>query len=70
MYIGKYIYFFCSPFTETDMAIAIKSIPTLENKVAQAFITKAESSVKDRGTIDFSEQVKTANSILAKAQLK
>ncbi|MEQ9304936.1 MAG: hypothetical protein RJQ14_13590 [Marinoscillum sp.] len=52
------------------MAIAIKSIPTLENKAAQSFVKKAESSLKKRGTVDFSKQVKSASNILAKAQIK
>ncbi|MEQ9049140.1 MAG: hypothetical protein RLP11_02470 [Marinoscillum sp.] len=53
-----------------DMAIAIKSIPTLENQAAQSFVKKAESSVQKRGTVDFSKQIKSASNILAKAQLK
>ncbi|MEQ8583079.1 MAG: hypothetical protein RIC30_10910 [Marinoscillum sp.] len=52
------------------MAIAIKSIPTLENQAAQSFVKKAESSVQKRGTVDFSKQIKSASNILAKAQLK
>jgi hypothetical protein len=52
------------------MAIAIKSIPTLENKAAQAFVKNADEALKNRGTVNFAQQVKTANSILAKAKLK
>ena len=39
------------------MAIAIKSIPTLESKDAKAFIRKADAKSKKRATIDFSKQV-------------
>ncbi len=52
------------------MAIAIKSIPTLENETAQAFVKKADSAVKNRATVDFSKQVKIARAILKKANLK
>lgn len=52
-----------------NMAIAIKSIPTLKNKVAQRFVHKAETAVINRATVDFSEQVKTTQAILNKAKL-
>jgi hypothetical protein len=52
------------------MAIAFKSIPTLQDKAAESFVKKADASAKEKGTIDFSKQVKSATSILAKAQLK
>jgi len=51
------------------MAIAIKSIPTLERREAERFIKKAESSEKKSATIDFSEQVKTTKAILDKAKI-
>lgn len=52
------------------MAIAIKSIPTLENKAAQAFVKSADAALQKKGTIDFTKQVKTANAILNKAKLQ
>ena len=52
------------------MAIAIKSIPTLESKDAKAFIRKAEAKSKKRGTVDFSRQVMACNAILEKAKLR
>jgi hypothetical protein len=52
------------------MAIAIKSIPTLKNTDAKAFIKKAETSSKKRATVDFRKHVVTSNAILDKAKLK
>ncbi|MBI2257572.1 MAG: hypothetical protein HYU67_01585 [Flavobacteriia bacterium] len=52
------------------MAIAIKSIPTLENQVASNFVENARLSSKKRGSISFVEQLKTAKKILEKAKLK
>jgi len=52
------------------MAIAIKSIPTLTEKVAQTFIRKADAATKKRGSVDFSKQVSSANKIMEKAKLK
>lgn len=51
------------------MAIAIKSIPTLQNKDAKAFIKKADSTAKKRATVDFSKQVVDSHAILRKAKL-
>jgi hypothetical protein len=51
------------------MAIAIKSIPTLKSKEAKGFIADTELSLQKRGSVDFSMQVKSANSILNKAKL-
>lgn len=51
------------------MAIAIKSIPILNGKVAKAFISKADANLKKKATIDFSEQVAKANRILANAKI-
>jgi len=50
------------------MAIAIKSIPTLESRDAKAFIRKAEAKSKKRATVDFSRQVVSSNAILEKAK--
>ena len=52
------------------MAIAIKSIPTLVDKDAQSFVKKADASVVNRSTVEFSNQVKLASAILKKANLK
>jgi len=52
------------------MAIAIKSIPTLTEKAAKSFVKQADSSFQKKGTVNFSQEVKTAKSILAKAKLK
>lgn len=51
------------------MAITIKSIPTLKSKEAQRFVSNADRAVKQRATVDFSAQVKSANSILRKAKM-
>lgn len=52
------------------MAIAIKSIPTLKEKEAQIFNKKAEAAFSCRATVNFSKQVKSANTILQKAKLR
>ena len=51
------------------MAIAIKSVPTLKNKVATKFVKNAESASKNRGSVDFSKEIKAANQILKKASI-
>lgn len=51
------------------MAIAIKNIPTLNKKEAEAFIKKAETTYSNKASVDFTRQVQSANSILAKANL-
>ena len=50
------------------MAIAIKSIPTLKDKEAAAFVKKAEEAAANRGAIDFTKQIKDAQAILAKSK--
>lgn len=50
------------------MAIAIKSIPTLKNDQAAAFIAKAEQAASNRGTVKFAKQVKVTNAILEKSK--
>jgi hypothetical protein len=52
------------------MATAIKSIPTLTEKVAKTFIRKADVETKKRGSVNFSKQVSAANKILEKAKMK
>jgi len=51
------------------MAIAIRTIPTLKGKEALAFVNAAEVNYQKKGSIDFSVQIRTANSILKKARL-
>lgn len=70
MFLIKKFKHFANRNTQTTMAIAIKSIPTLENETAQAFVKKADSAVKNRATVDFSKQVEIARAILKKANLK
>lgn len=51
------------------MAIAIKSIPVLRGKEADSFVKKADQTyAQEKGSIDFSTQVKTASKILTKAK--
>lgn len=53
------------------MAITIKSIPTLENKVASAFMESAQANYSEKkASVDFSQEVKSADKILAKAKVK
>ena len=59
---------FVSTSKQILMAIAIKSIPTLTEKVAKTFIRKADAETKKRGSVDFSKQVSSANKILEKAK--
>jgi hypothetical protein len=52
------------------MAIAIKSIPVLTDKAADAFIVNADHNYsKKKSSVDFSKQVARANKILAKAKI-
>ena len=51
------------------MAYYIKAIPTLTGDVAQRFNERAAEAEANRGSIDFTEQVKVARSILSKAHL-
>ena len=52
------------------MAIAIKSIPVLKNKEAERFLLSEEKARSRKATVDFSEQIKSANRILTKANMK
>lgn len=53
------------------MAVYIKTIPTLRGKAAERFVRQAdENAAKYKESIDFSEQMKVAKQILAKASLK
>ena len=49
------------------MAIAIKSIPTLKNDAAKAFVQNAEAATSKRGTVNFSKQVASTRTILKKS---
>lgn len=50
------------------MAISIKSIPTLKGKEAERFVAKANEASEERGTVDFSRQIKMCAEILKKAK--
>jgi len=52
------------------MAIAIKSVPVLKENIARRFVEKAEDSLKQKGTIDFSKEAAIAKRILEKAKMK
>ena len=54
---------------EGTMAYYIKPIPTLTGDVAQRFNERAAEAEANRGSIDFTEQVEVARSILAEAHL-
>ena len=54
---------------ERTMAYYIKPIPTLTGDVAQRFNERAAEAEANRGSIDFTEQVEVARSILAEAHL-
>lgn len=51
------------------MAIAIKSIPVLNNQAASNFSSKVEENNARRRSIDFSKQTSIASKILAKAKI-
>ena len=51
------------------MAIAIKSIPVLTNKVAQSFIKIANENKLKKSSIDFSKQSENFAKIMAKAKI-
>ena len=51
------------------MAYYIKPIPTLTGEVAQRFNERAAEAEANRGSVDFSNQIEIARSILAKAHL-
>ena len=51
------------------MAIAIKSIPVLKDRAASTFVAKAVSNSSKKASVDFSQQVKNANKILAKSKI-
>lgn len=51
------------------MAIAIKSIPVLRDKAAQAFTFTVTVNTAKKSSIDFSKQVSVASKILAKAKI-
>ncbi|GAB1858384.1 hypothetical protein MHTCC0001_32210 [Flavobacteriaceae bacterium MHTCC 0001] len=51
------------------MAIAIKSIPVLQEKAAADFTQKVAENSAKRSSIDFSKQSTIASKILAKAKI-
>lgn len=52
------------------MATKPKGIPTLEDLAAWRFELNAQRNLKNKGTIDFKEQIKIMNFILDKANKK
>ena len=52
------------------MATAIKSIPTLKNDEAKAFVQNAEVATSKRATVNFSKQAASTRTILEKAKMK
>ncbi|TCL67529.1 hypothetical protein EV196_10285 [Mariniflexile fucanivorans] len=51
------------------MAIAIKSIPVLKDRAAQAFTESVRVNTANKSSVDFSKQATVASKILAKAKL-
>lgn len=49
------------------MAMTLKEIPVLEGKDAKRFLKKAEKAFKGRGKVDFSKQMKDAETMLIKS---
>ena len=66
-YCITFIYF-CST-KKLIMAIAIKSIPVLRDKAAQAFTSSVTVNTAKKSSVDFSKQVSVASKILAKAKI-
>ena len=70
MVSGNTITFAADNKKEKTMAYFIKPIPTLTGDVAQRFNERAAEAEANRGSIDFSEKVEIARSILSKAHLE
>lgn len=68
--VSQFFFAFLCNVISTIMAIAIKSIPTLKNDAAKAFVQNAEAATSKRGTVNFSKQVASTRTILKKARLK
>ncbi len=51
------------------MAITIKGIPTLKDKIANEFVKKAEFATSRRASVDFKKQYNSSVSILKKAKI-
>lgn len=52
------------------MAIAIKSIPLLQQQAALAFEQTAEKNYSEKGKTDFTREISIAKKILEKSKLK
>ena len=52
------------------MAIEIRIIPILEDKIAKKFVEKANDAYAMKATIDFSKEIESAKKILEKAKMK
>ncbi|MFT4153954.1 hypothetical protein [Parafilimonas sp.] len=52
------------------MAIAIKTVPVLKDKVSETFNRKAIASAAKKATVKFTKEISISSKILAKAELK
>jgi hypothetical protein len=50
------------------MATPIRSIPVLEGEVARRFEREARKAEKNRGTIDFTQQMKDCRAMIEKSR--
>jgi len=50
------------------MALTIKEIPTLKSQAARNFVSKADSAMAKKGSVDFSKQIASSKKILEKAK--
>lgn len=69
MCVRQQMCYFCIENKEL-MATAIKSIPILKEKEAKIFVKKAEAAVGKRASVNFSKQLRTAQAILKKANMR
>ncbi|WP_173805367.1 hypothetical protein [Prevotella sp. P5-92] len=52
------------------MAMAISNVPVLTGEAAETFVRKADEAMKNRGSIDFTEQRAEMKLILANARFE
>ena len=53
-----------------SMSIKIRIIPTLKGRSAERFTRFVSQNVQNRGSVDFSKEVKMAQHILEKSEFK
>ncbi|WP_162923608.1 hypothetical protein [Arachidicoccus soli] len=51
------------------MAITIKSVPVLKDRVAATFTKKIAENAAKKSSVKFTEQINISNKILAKAKI-